>query len=88
MKRLVEEVPANETGLLGLLGEEVVLMGRFFYKGKLKGVNETFVELANAEIIYDTDKNGTITNVGKVPTANGQWFVQTTAIESWGKAGK
>ncbi len=57
MKKIVTvtEVPANEVGLESLMGEEVILFCmNYFYAGKLEGVNEKFVLLEDAAIVYET----------------------------------
>lgn len=53
MKKLVEEVE-NE-GLIGLMGERVTCFClNYIYTGKLTGVNEQFIKLENAAIVYET----------------------------------
>ena len=53
MKKLIEEVE-NE-GLVKLMGERVTLFCmNYIYTGKLVGVNEQFVKLDNAAIVYET----------------------------------
>jgi hypothetical protein len=57
MKKIVTvtEVPANEFGLESLMGEQVILFCmNYFYAGKLEGVNERFVLLEDAAIVYET----------------------------------
>jgi hypothetical protein len=82
MKRLVENVE-NE-GLEALLGEKVLLMcSNYFYAGKLVGVNESFVKLEEASIVYETGPaaNKAYTSQDKLPN---DWYVQRQAIESFG----
>ena len=53
MKKLVEEVE-NE-GLISLMGEVITLFClNYIYTGKLVGVNEQFVKLEKASIVYET----------------------------------
>jgi hypothetical protein len=85
MKKLVENVE-NE-GLDGLLGERVLLMcAGYFYEGKLIGVNNTFVKLEDAAIVYSTgdwsDKN--YSDIQKLHQS--EWYVQRGLIESYGKS--
>ena len=57
MKKLVqvEEVPSEEEGLMGLMGERVTLFCmNYIYTGKLVGVNDKFVKLEDAAIVYET----------------------------------
>jgi len=85
MKRVVNVVEIEGAGLESLLGETVMLMcANYFYRGKLTGVNSAFVQLEDAEIIYDTDKEGKITVRGKLPSKI--WYVETHMIESYGQA--
>ena len=82
MKELVEDVQGE--GLVALLGERVTLYcAIYIYSGKLVGVNDTFVKLADAEIVYNT---GSFTEK-KWETAENlpnDWYVQTAMIESFG----
>ena len=83
MKKLVSVTEVEGEGLEALLEEKVFLMcANYFYLGKLVGVNSTFVKLENAEIVYDTDTAGKITNQGALPAKD--WYVQTQMIESYG----
>lgn len=56
MKKLREIVEVTEgVGLEGLLGQDVLLIcSSYFYTGHLTGVNDTFVELENPSIVYET----------------------------------
>lgn len=55
MRKLVDEVPGE--GLDALLGEKVLLIClRYFYVGKLVGVNDSCVLLENPSIVYETGK--------------------------------
>jgi hypothetical protein len=82
MKKLVEEVEGD--GLLGLMGERVTLFCMsYFYTGKLVGVNDSFVRLDDASIVYETGEltSAVWKDAQKLP---GSWYVQTSAIESFG----
>ena len=82
MKTLVE---VSGEGLESLLNTNVLLFGlNYIYAGKLTRVNETFVKLEDAKIVYET---GSFTDSGykdaqSLPTKT--WYVQTAAIESFG----
>jgi hypothetical protein len=53
MKKLIEEVE-NE-GLIKLMGERVTFFClNYIYTGKLVGVNDQFVKLDDAAIVYET----------------------------------
>jgi hypothetical protein len=85
MRKLVEQVDGE--GLDGLLGERVLLIcAGYFYEGKLVGVNDTFVKLDDAAIVYSTgawsDKQ-----YSDIQKLNAQeWYVQRGLIESFGKS--
>lgn len=84
MKKLIE-VPENEAGLDGLLNQNVLLIcSAYFYAGRLSGVNETFVELENASIVYETGEweASSYKDAQKLPGKT--WNVQRSAIESFG----
>jgi len=83
MKKLVKEVETE--GLEKLLGERVTLFCvNYIYTGLLAGVNDSCVLLEDAGIVYET---GSLTDKDwkdhqKLPY---EWYVQTSAIESFGK---
>lgn len=82
MKRIVETTDAS--GLEALLGEKVWLIcARYFYIGTLSAVNDSVIELSNAIVVYDTDKNHQPSNTGDLPSKT--WYIQKGAIESFGR---
>lgn len=83
MKKLIEVT--DGVGLDGLLGEKVLLIcSAYFYTGKLSGVNETFVELEDPAIVYETGewRDPKYTDVQALHTK--KWNVQRASIESFG----
>ena len=85
MKQLVkvEEVPGE--GLIGLLGQNVILFCmNYIYSGELAGVNSEFVKLKNAHIVYAT---GSFTDkkFSDAQKVGEEYYVQTRSIESYGK---
>lgn len=85
MKKLVNVVEVDGAGLQSLLGEKVLLLcANYFYTGKLTGVNETFVELEDPAIVYET---GAWTNKGYTDQQTlhvKNFYVSTAAIEAFG----
>ena len=84
MKKLVEVQEVDGEGLVALLGERVtVFCSTYIYSGKLVGVNETFIKLEDAELVFDT---GAFANKawGTAEKFPKDWYVQTSAIESFG----
>ena len=83
MKKIVEVT--DGVGLEGLLGEKVLLIcSSYFYTGKLTGVNDSFVELTDPAIVYET---GAWTSKGYAdsqPLHCDKFNIQRQAIESFG----
>lgn len=82
MRKIVEEVEGE--GLISLLGQRVTLFCmNYIYTGQLIGVNDSCVLLKDAAIVYETGELTTSTwkDVQKLPN---NWYVRTSAIESFG----
>ena len=57
MKKLIEEVDGE--GLDGLMGEHITFYClNYIYTGKLVGINDSFVKLKDAGIVYETGPHG------------------------------
>jgi len=86
MKELTKEVEIVENeGLVALLGQKVLLMcANYFYGGKLVGVNDSFVQLEDAVIVYETGemRAAAWSDAQRLPAD--VWYVQTASIESFG----
>jgi hypothetical protein len=55
MKVLATISEVKEEGMLALIGQNVeIFCGIYIYAGKLVGVNDTCVKLANPHIVYET----------------------------------
>lgn len=55
MKQLVTVTEVENEGLEGLMGQRVTLFSlNYIYTGKLVGVNDRFVKLEDAAIVYET----------------------------------
>lgn len=84
MKKLVEVTEVEGEGLEKLLGEKVILLcANYFYAGKLTGVNEDFVLLEGAKLVYETGAWNTkgYTDAQTLPS---DWYVRLAFIESYG----
>jgi hypothetical protein len=83
--KIVNVTEVDGEGLNALMGERVTLFClNYIYTGTLKGINNTCIKLADAAIVYDT---GPLTtkdwqDAQKLPN---EWYVQLSAIESFGK---
>lgn len=82
MKKIIEEVEGE--GLVKLLGQRVTLFClNYIYTGKLVGINETCVLLAEASVVYETGGFMDAQWKDAQPLPN-DWYVQLSAVESFG----
>lgn len=82
MKKIVE--CSDTEGLELFLGERITLMCQmYFYTGRLIGVNDKFVKLEDAHIVYETGSfdNNKWADAQKLPN---DWYVMKSCIESFG----
>ncbi len=87
MKKLVTVEQVDNEGLDGLLGERVLLMcAGYFYEGVLVGVNNTFVKLDDAAIVYSTGAWSNKSHDDIQRLHQKEWYVQLGLIESFGKS--
>lgn len=85
MKKLVENV--DNEGLDSFLGERILLIcAGYFYEGKVIGVNDTFVKLEDAGIVYSTGKWSDKNYEDLQKFNDPEWYVQRVLIESFGKS--
>lgn len=85
MKKLVNVVEVEGEGLTALLGEQVLLFCmNYFYTGKLTGVNEKYVQLEGASIVYETGKLGGKVFQNQEALPGKVWYIVTASIESYG----
>lgn len=88
MKKIVTVVEESGEGLVKLMGEQIILLClNYIYTGKLIGVNTTCVLLENPKIVYETGAftSNQFTDAQALPF---EFYVQTNAIESFGKTNK
>lgn len=84
MKKLVKVEEVSGEGFLGLMGENVTIFCQIYiYSGKLVGVNDTFIKLENAHVVYDTGAftDSKFADAQKLPK---DWYIQLNNIESFG----
>ena len=82
MKRLVEKV--SDEGLESLIGKRVVLWCmNYIYTGKLVGVNEHDVKLAEAKVVYETGDLQADKWQDAQKLRSTHLYVRTNAIESY-----
>ncbi len=85
MKKIMAVAEVEGEGLVALLGERITLFClNYIYTGTLTGVNTTCVLLKDAAVVYETGpfNNKDWKDAQKLP---GDWYVQVSTIESFGK---
>ena len=88
MKKLKEVIEVENEGLISLLNENILVMCmNYFYYGKLVGVNDTCLKLEKCHQIFETGAFTDKTFKDKQFVAE-EWYVQLSAIESFGKSPK
>jgi len=83
MKALVQVQEIDGEGLEGLLGKRVlILCAAYFYHGTLVGVNDKFIKLDDAAIVYETGPwdGKTLKDAQKIGDGH---YVMIGAIESF-----
>lgn len=89
MHILVETKEVKEEGFMALLGKNIeVFCGIYIYAGKLVGVNDKCIKLANPHIVYET--GGFLDKRYKDAQQMGREFhyIATGFIESYGESHK
>ena len=82
MKKIIETTESE--GLDLLLGETVTIFCQIYiYTGKLVGVNDTFIKLSGAKIVYETGSFDTKEWKDAQSLPN-DWYIKKHAIESFG----
>ncbi len=85
MKKIVNVTEVEREGLVGLLGEHVLIYAMsYIYSGKLSGVNSECILLEDAKIVYETgafDKAG-YTDAQSLP--KGKIYIMKRNIEAFG----
>jgi hypothetical protein len=85
MKVITQITEIEKEGLLALIGKKVlVLCMNYFYTGELVGVNDTCIKLQNCHQVMETGSH----NDAKFKDAQWigeNWYIQTSAIESFGE---
>lgn len=86
MKKLVKVEEVEGEGLIGLMGETVMLMClNYIYAGKLVGVNDSFVQLENAHIVYETGPFTDKYYKDAQKLSHDIFYISSSSIESFGK---
>ncbi len=84
MKKLVKVEEVSGEGLVGLMGQNVTLFClNYIYAGLLVGVNDSFVKIEKAKVVYET---GSFSDKSwkDAQLLPGDWYVKTDCIESFG----
>jgi hypothetical protein len=89
MKKLQAVVEVEGEGLVKLLGENVmVFCMNYIYAGKLAGVNEHDIVLENAGLVYETGEFSASKFKDIQALPGKEFFIRTSAIESYCVSGK
>ncbi len=81
--KTVEDVQGE--GLEAFFGKRVILLcANYFYVGVLTGINDTFVQLKEASLVYETGQWAASKYQDAQPLPGDFWYVQRAAIESFG----
>lgn len=81
MKKLIE---VDNEGLEGLLGQRVTLLCmNYIYTGVLSGVNDTFVQLTEPKLVYETGE-WTAKEWKDAQSMPSPLYVCLSAVESFG----
>lgn len=81
----VEVKEVEDEGLISFLDKEILLFGlNYIYAGKLVGVNDTFVKIEGARLVYETGSFTTKGYADAQALPSGFWYVQRSAVESFG----
>jgi len=85
MKKLVTVEQVEGEGLESLLGSRVLIMcAGYFYEGILIGVNDDFVKLDDAAIVYSTGAWSDKAYADIQKFHQKEWYVTRGLIESFG----
>lgn len=89
MKVLVETREVTEEGFLSLLGKNIeVFCGIYIYAGKLVGVNDKCIKLANPHIVYETGAFKDKKYKDAQPMEREFHYISTGFVESFGESHK
>jgi hypothetical protein len=84
MKKLVKVEEVSGEGLIGLMGQTITLFClNYIYTGLLVGVNDTYVKLEKAKVVYETGAFSDKSWKDAQPLPN-DWYVKSDCIESFG----
>lgn len=82
---MVSVCEVEKEGVIKLMGSKVILFClNYIYSGKLIGVNDTCVLLENPAIVYETGSFTDKKMKDEQPLWVKEWYVNLSAIESFG----
>ena len=84
MKQLVQVQEVEGDGFIGLLGSRATFFcGVYIYTGLVVGVNDSFIKLQDAKIVYETGE--LLTKAWKdAQSLPSDWYVTIQSVESFG----
>lgn len=85
MKQLIKVQEVEQEGFLAFMGKALlVFASNYIYTGVLVGVNDTFIKLEGARLVYETGAFASKAYTDAQALPEGVWYVQQSAIESFG----
>lgn len=88
MKVVTQITEIEREGLLALIGKKVLVMCmNYFYTGELVGVNDTCIKLKDCHQVLETGAH-TDSKFKDAQWIGDNWYIQTSAIESFGETTK
>jgi hypothetical protein len=85
MKQIVTVTEVEGEGFDALLGQKVLIFGlNYIYAGELVGVNDTFIKIKSAKIVYETGAFSDKLYKQAEALPADEWYIQVSAIESFG----
>lgn len=84
MKKLAKVVEVEGDHLVGALGQKVLIFGvRYNYSGVMTEVNDKFLKLTEAVIVFDTGDFAAKNWAAAETPKSSEIYVNIAAIESW-----
>ena len=85
MKQLIKVQEVEQEGFFAFLNKKILIFAsNYIYTGVLVGVNDTFVKLEGARLVYETGSFADKGYTDAQPLPEGEWYVQLSAVESFG----
>lgn len=85
MKKLAAMIEVENEGFLALMGQKVLIFCmNYIYTGTLTGINDAFVKIEGARIVYETGAFDQANYKDAQALPGTDWYIQIAAVESFG----